>query len=222
MSFYTADSLSFSYTKGDRLFHKVSFNIEKEQRIGLIGPNGCGKTTLVKLMLGILKPQEGELYLDGRNIRALSLSDIGKEIGFVFQNPDKQLFCPTVMEQLAFSYNYADKADREGIESKLEHYLEIFDLTRHRDSSPRSLSYGEKQRVALASALSRKVKFLILDEPVSGLDILRRSQLADCLLSLKEEGRGYMIIGHEAKHLIRYVDRLLILGPEGVEAVDQI
>lgn len=217
MSFYTADSLTFSYAKGDRVFRNVSFNIEKNQHIGLIGPNGCGKTTLAKLLLGILKSQQGEIYLEGKNIRKMSLSNIGKEIGFVFQNPEKQLFCPTVSEQLRFSYNYAGESSGTDIEKRIEHYLEVFELAKYKDSSPMELSHGEKQRVALASALTRDVKFLILDEPATGLDILRKSQLAECLLSFKEEGRGYMIIGHEAKYLDRYIDKLFVLGPEGVE-----
>lgn len=216
MSFYTVDSLTFSYAKRNRLFQNVSFNIEENQHIGLIGPNGCGKTTLIKLMLGILRPQEGEISLQGKNIRNLSLAEIGKEIGFVFQNPDKQLFCPTVSEQIGFSYNYAAKASQVDSDKRLEHYLEVFDLVKHKDSSPMELSHGEKQRVALASALSRDVKFLILDEPATGLDILHKSQLAECLLSLKEEGRGYLIIGHEAKYLAKYVDNIFVLGPEGV------
>lgn len=217
MSFYTVDSLNFFYPKGNRLFHNLSFSIESDEHIGLIGPNGCGKTTLARLMLGILKPLEGELRLEGRNIKGLSLSDIGKEIGYVFQNPDKQLFCPTVSEQIGFSLKYAKK--NSGITPDLitEHYLKIFDLMEYKDTSPLKLSRGEKQRVALASVLSRDVKFLILDEPASGLDMLRKRRLEECLLSLREEGRGYMIIGHEAEHISRYVNRIFFLGPEGVE-----
>lgn len=217
MSFYTVDSLSFSYPGSDRLFRNISFNIAENQHIGLIGPNGCGKTTLVKLMLGILKPREGNIYLEGKNIRNLSLSNIGKRIGFVFQNPGKQLFCPTVYQQIGFSYNYETSDSKASINERIEHYLEVFDLVKYKEASPLELSHGEKQRVALAAAMSRNVKFLILDEPTTGLDVLRKNQFSECLLSLKEEGRGYMIIGHEAKYLARYVDKLFVLGPEGVE-----
>lgn len=217
MSFYTVDSLTFFYPKGNRLFHDLSFSIEKNEHIGLIGPNGCGKTTLARLMLGLLKPLKGELKLEGRNIKGMSLSDVGKEIGYVFQNPDKQLFCPTVSEQIGFSLKYAKKASGTTPEAIIEHYLRTFDLMEYKDASPLKLSRGEKQRVALASVLSRDVKFLILDEPASGLDMLRKRRLEECLFSMRQEGRGYMIIGHEAKHISRYVDRIFFLGPEGVE-----
>ena len=173
----------------------------------------------MKLMLGILKTQGGEIYLEGNNIRNISLSSIGKKVGFVFQNPDKQLFCPTVWEQMSFSYKYGSKNSKDEIDNNINYYLEVFDLIKHKNSSPLELSRGEKQRLALASVLSRQVKFLILDEPTTGLDILRKKQLESCLMSLKEEGKGYMIISHEAKFLTKYVDKLLRLQPEGVEYV---
>lgn len=215
MSFYTINSLSFSYNKSDKLFRNISFSVEQNQHIGLIGPNGCGKTTLVKLMLGILKPYEGEILLEGRNIKDISLSDVGKRVGFVFQNPDKQLFCPTVWEQMNFSHKYANEKDNGDV----EHYLEVLGLMKYKNSSPMELSRGEKQRLALASVLSRDVKFLIMDEPTTGLDILRKRQLEKCLESLRDTGKGYMIISHETRFLSRYVERLIRLTSEGVEYI---
>jgi energy-coupling factor transport system ATP-binding protein len=219
MSFYSIDSLTFSYTNRENLFHNISFDIEENQHIGLIGPNGCGKTTLVKLMLGILKPRGGEIHLDGNSLKNISLSNAGRKVGYVFQNPDKQLFCPTVLEQMSFGYRYENKAPKEGSDKKIDYYLEVFDLMQYKNSSCLELSRGEKQRLALASVLSRNVKFLILDEPTTGLDILRKKQLEKCLMSLRQEGKGYLIISHEAKFLSNYVDKLLRLRPEGVEYI---
>jgi len=217
MSFYTINSLTFSYAGTDKLLQNISFDIEANQHIGLVGPNGCGKTTLVKLMLGILRPQGGEIYLEGNNIKNISLSDVGRKVGYVFQNPDKQLFCPTVLEQMRFSFTYGSRDPGEVMNDNTDYYLKVFDLMQYKSLSPMKLSRGEKQRLALASVLSRDVKFLILDEPSTGLDILRKKQLENCLMALKREGKGYMIISHEAKFLDRYVDQLLKLHAEGVE-----
>jgi len=222
MSFYTIDSLTFSFVKECKLFQNISIEIKENQHIGLIGPNGCGKTTLVKLMLGILKAQEGAIYLEGMNINDISLSKVGKNVGYVFQNPDKQLFCPTVWEQMNFSYKFGGNANKDGIKDKINYYMEIFDLIKYRDSSPLELSRGEKQRLALASVLARDVKFLILDEPTTGLDILRKKQLEKCLMTLKEEGKGYMIISHESKFLIDYVDKLLTLSQKELKSIEEI
>ena len=219
MSFYTINSLTFSYAKTDKLFQNISYDIDVNQHIGLVGPNGCGKTTLIKLMLGILRPRGGEIYLEGSNIKDISLSDVGKKVGYVFQNPDKQLFCPTVLEQMRFSFIYGSGESEEVTDDKINYYLKTFDLIQYRNLSPIKLSRGEKQRLALASVLSRNVKFLILDEPSTGLDILRKKELENCLMTLKQEGKGYMIISHEAKFLDKYVDQLLRLRPEGVEYV---
>lgn len=215
MNFYTIDSLNFSYNKTDKLFQNVSFCVEQNQHIGLVGSNGCGKTTLVKLMLGILKSYGGEIFLEGSNIKDISLSDVGKRVGFVFQNPDKQLFCPTVWEQMKFACKYANEKDNGDV----EYYLEVLGLMKYKNSSPMDLSRGEKQRLALASVLSRDVKFLIMDEPTTGLDILRKRQLEKCLMFLRDTGKGYIIISHEARFLSRYVEKLIRLTSEGVEYI---
>lgn len=217
MSFYTIDSLTFSYNHRNNLLENLSLLIEENQHIGLIGPNGCGKTTLAKLMLGILSPTGGKIFLEGTDIRNLSLSNIGGKVGYVFQNPDKQLFCPTVWEQMTFSYKYGSQSFQENIEDKINYYLELFDLAKHKNASPMALSRGEKQRLALASVLSRDVKFLILDEPTTGLDLLRKKQLEKCLVTLRDEGKGYMIISHEGDFLDKHIGRLLTLSPKGVE-----
>lgn len=217
MSFYTIDSIAFSYDKEDTLFRNISFDIEDNQHIGIVGPNGLGKTTLAKLMLGILKPQCGEIYLQGKNIKNISLSNIGKKVGFIFQNPEKQLFCPTVWEQIYFSHKNSKVISKTQVEEKIKDYLKAFDLMKYKDNSPFMLSKGEKQRLALASVLSRDVQFLILDEPTTGLDILCTNQLGKYLKSLREENKGYIIISHDISFLTKHVDKLMTLGAKGVE-----
>jgi len=219
MSFYIIDSLAFSYNKNTSLLKNISFVVEKNQHIGLIGENGCGKTTLIKLMLGILKPQKGTILLEGQNVRDIPLSQIGCKIGYVFQNPEKQLFCPTVWEQMSFSFIYGNEIDNQDMEDRINYYLDLFELEKYKNDSPMKLSRGEKQRLALASVLSRNVDYLIMDEPTIGLDILRKKQLEKCLLTLKSEKKGFMIISHEPNFLEKYVDKLLILSSKGVEVI---
>lgn len=219
MSFYTMDSVSFSYSKTDKLLNNISFNIEKNENIGLIGPNGCGKTTLAKIMMRILKVQSGEVHLQGKNLKQLSLSDIGKRVGYVFQNPEVQLFCPTVKEQMYFSFRYNKDFEDNQIDEKIEHLLNLFELAEHVGHNPLNLSIGEKQRLALASVLAREVEFLILDEPTTSLDILRIKQLEKYLSIIRQKGVGYLIISHDRVFLNKHVDKLLTLKPEGVEFI---
>lgn len=209
MSLYTIKSLTFSYPKSDMIFENMNLSFDKNQRIGLIGPNGCGKTTLAKLMLGIMKPQKGEIYLEDENIKNMSLSSMGRKVGFIFQNPEKQLFAPTVWEQMIFG--------GKEVNDKADYYLELFGLTNYKDELPFNLSFGQKQRLAIASVLSRDVIFVILDEPSTGLDIAHLKKLELCLRTLTKEDRGYMIISHDNKFLLNNVDKLLSFKDKGVE-----
>jgi energy-coupling factor transport system ATP-binding protein len=105
------------------------------------------------------------------------------------------------------------------MEDRINYYLDLFELEKYKNDSPMKLSRGEKQRLALASVLSRNVDYLIMDEPTIGLDILRKKQLEKCLLTLKSEKKGFMIISHEPNFLEKYVDKLLILSSKGVEVI---
>ena len=219
MAFYTTDSLTFSYPRSETIIENINLNVEKHQRLGLIGPNGCGKTTLFKLLMGILKPYKGEICIEGNNIKNMSLGEIGGKVGFIFQNPNRQLFAPTVLEQMTFSYKFGNNTIEDETEEAANYYLRLFDLYDYREYSPFNLSLGQKQRLAIASVLMRDVDFLIMDEPNTALDILRLKNLEQCLKSLKDEGKGYIIISHNKKFLSKQVDGLLGFKGKGVEFI---
>ena len=219
MSFYTINSLTFSYPKSETILKNVDINIGKSQHIGLIGPNGCGKTTLVKLMIGVLKPCSGQIQLKGHNISGMPLSEIGKNVGFVFQNPEKQLFAPTVLEQMLFNYRFEKNVKEAETNIKIDYYLDMFGLINFKNHIPFNLSLGQKQRLALASILSRDADFLIMDEPGTGLDIFHLKSLSGCLTSLRNENKGYLIISHDKDFLMENVDKLLCIKNKGVELI---
>lgn len=216
-SFYTINSLNFSYPKSDSVLENVNFSIEKNQHVGLIGPNGSGKTTLVKLMMGILRPHAGQICLNDHDICHMTLSEIGKKVGFVFQNPEKQLFAPTVLEQMLFSHKLHKSINEDKNNNKIDYYLKLFGLVDFKDSFPFNLSLGQKQRLALASILSRDADFLILDEPGTGLDVFHLNKLNKCLQTLRSENKGFLIISHDKDFLTKNVDKLLCIKDKGVE-----
>ena len=217
ISFYTINSMTFSYPKSETVLENINLSIDKNQHIGLIGPNGSGKTTLVKLMMGILKPKIGQVFLNDKNISEISLSEIGKNVGFVFQNPEKQLFAPTVLEQIGFSYRFNNILTEAEIREKTDYYLDLFGLIDYKKEFPFNLSLGQKQRLALASILSRDANFLILDEPGTGLDVFHLNKLNKCLQTLRSENKGFLIISHDKDFLTKNVDKLLCIKDKGVE-----
>jgi energy-coupling factor transport system ATP-binding protein len=188
----------------------VTVNFRAGEITALTGDNGCGKTTLLKLLAGILKPSAGRILIDGKDTAAMSLAEIGRQVACVFQNPAQQVFCTTVEEEVAFGLKNMG-LDREEIETRISSYLEYFELTEYRKTFPQSLSQGEKQRLMLAAVLAMHPRFLILDEPTTGLDIYRRKLLGDYLLRIREDGYGVIIISHQFKFIDTYADRVLHL-----------
>lgn len=174
------------------------------------GANGCGKTTLVKNIAGILKPDSGRIKLGQRELHSLSLAEIGREIGCLLQNPSCQLFCRTAEEEIAFGLRRQGLEDAQ-IKEKTGYYLEYFQLTRYRREFPLHLSQGEKQRLVLGAVLALGPGYLLLDEPTSALDIYRRRLLGAYLQKIKKEGRGIIFISHDRAFIERYADYELIM-----------
>ncbi|MDI3481444.1 MAG: energy-coupling factor transport system ATP-binding protein [Tepidanaerobacteraceae bacterium] len=217
MSFYQVSLMSFSYPKSNNIFNEVSFKLDKNERIGFFGPNGSGKTTMAKLMMGILKPTGGEILLEGKPVSKMGLARIGQRVGYVFQNPSKQLFAPTVWEQVAFGLSMGKEGALEGCkpDERVNYWLDFFELSDASWQFPHYLSRGQKQRLVLAQVLARGADFFFMDEPTVGIDRLRLKKLDQCLEAVKDSGRGYIIISHDMDFLRRHTERLIFFAGDG-------
>lgn len=174
----------------------------------IIGPNGSGKTTLGKLMAGIFKPQKGKVLIDSEDSNEMTLGTIGKKVGYLFQNPDRQIFAPTVYEELTFPLELKG-IGKEIMERKAEDALKDFQLDHLAKEFPFNLSQGEKQRLALAAIFINEPRFLILDEPTTGLDIERKKKLSNILKTLKEKGVGIVAISHDEAFIQQHATRVI-------------
>lgn len=205
------ENVSYRYPRSDRQVLKdFSCVFECGEITAVTGENGCGKTTLTKLIVGILRPDSGVIRLDGSDNRAMDLFDIGRLVGYVFQDPRRQLFCASVYEEIAFGLKNM-KLPTDEIEEKTAYYTNLFRLEKHKDSYPGKLSQGEKQRLVLAAVIAMGTRYVILDEPTSGLDMSSRSELGKLLLRIKAEGKGVVFISHERSFIEAYADRELVM-----------
>ncbi|MDD3269279.1 MAG: energy-coupling factor transporter ATPase [Syntrophomonadaceae bacterium] len=188
----------------------INLSLDKKHITAITGPNGSGKTTLTKMMIGVLQASEGVIHLEGRPLSEYSLAQVGRRIGYVFQNPDLQLFCSTVAEEIAFGLvNHG--CQPAAIEEKVDFYLDYFELAAYRNSWPMHLSQGEKQRLAIAAVLVNEPEFLILDEPTTGLDDYRKKLLEEYLYKAARLGTGMLIVSHDLSFVNRIAERVVVM-----------
>ena len=206
------ENVTYSYPAADApALADFSMHFDRGEIVAVRGKNGCGKTTLTKLIVGVLRPSSGQVTIDGLDTSGMDLFEIGKRIGYIFQNPDRQLFCDTVFNEVAFGLRNLGLSEPQ-TEQKAAHYLEYFDLSRYREAFPGKLSIGEKQRLALAAVIALGTDYLVLDEPTTGLDVRRQRELGEMLVKLRQElNCGIMLASHEAAFIAAYADRELVM-----------
>ena len=175
--------------------------------VALTGRNGCGKTTLTRLIVGMLRPQAGRIRISGQDNADMDLFEIGRRVGYMFQNPACQLFCQTVFDEVAYGLRRMGLAE-EAVGERVSALLDRFGLQEERASYPLSLSGGQRRRLALCAVLALGTAFIVLDEPTTGLDLPGRTQLGGDLRHLAEQnGCGIVLVSHERDFIRRYTDR---------------
>lgn len=211
MGFIDLVDVHFSYPgQVSPVLKGINLSIFNEGVTAVTGANGSGKTTFSKLLVGILTPAKGLIKLNGQLLTSFSLSQIGRRIGYVFQNPDKQLFCETVEEEIAFGVrNLGLSPDQEA--QRVRGVMDYFELTQYAQAYPLSLSAGEKRRLAIAAVFALEPGLLLLDEPTTGLDPYRKKLLGDYLDKVVAAGRGVVIISHDREFIKRHATRLIRL-----------
>jgi cobalt/nickel transport system ATP-binding protein len=206
-----ASKLCHFYPDGTRGIENLNLEVPEGVLAVIVGANGTGKSTLLQCMAGILRPQRGEVHILGELITSSSLKSIRSKLGFVFQNPDDQVFCPTVLEDVSYGpVNMGLEPD--AVRRQVGAALAKVRLTGFEMRSPQHLSYGEKKKVALAGVLSMSPRLVLLDEPTSGLDPRSASELIDIVLELRAEGKTIIATTHDLHFAGEAADILLVFG----------
>ncbi len=211
-------NVTYSYPQSSTpILKNLNAAFDAGEIVAITGRNGCGKTTVTKLITGVFRPDEGKILIDDEDISNMDLFEIGQRAGYVFQDPSRQLFCETVRAEIAYGLKNLGFSS-EKIKETADYYMEMFHITHLADRFPGKLSQGEKQRVALAAVLSMGNRYVILDEPTTGLDMRSRKSLGMLLGQIRDEGRGVIIVSHEKEFCKKYVDRLWNMGEVTDEA----
>jgi cobalt transport protein ATP-binding subunit len=199
--------LGFSYPDGHRALDGIDLTVQRGERVALLGPNGAGKTTLVLHLNGVLRPTAGSVEVGGLPVVREHLREIRRRVGIVFQDPDDQLFMPTVAEDVAFGPANFGLRGAE-LEARVHDALSAVGMGEHAGRSPLHLSGGQRRRVALATVLACDPEILVLDEPSSNLDPVARRELAEVLFGLD---RTMLMVTHDLPYALQLCPRSVVL-----------
>jgi cobalt/nickel transport system ATP-binding protein len=201
----------FQYPDETRALSDISLDIRKGEFTGILGSNGSGKTTLLKIMDGLMKDYQGHVLLDGKDVRTLAPRDIYKKVGLIFQNPDDQLFAPTVFEDVAFGPLNMGFCQDE-VARRVNAALTAVDMEGYAKKSIHHLSFGQKKRICIAGLLAMGHEILLLDEPTGGLDPMGEYKMMNLLKKLNQkQGVTTVMATHSVDLVPLFLDQLHIL-----------
>jgi cobalt/nickel transport system ATP-binding protein len=213
------EGVSYSYFGRIAAVRDVSLAIGEGERFAVIGANGSGKSTLLQIMNGLMHQSEGNYFFRGKEVSAQTLRERGflrffrERVGYVFQDSDVQLFCPTVLDELLYGPQQLEIEESEAMERASE-VMQMLNIEHLRDRPPYMLSGGEKKRVALGSVLSMNPEVLLLDEPTNGLDPRTQCFLVELMLALSEAGKTLVIATHDLSLIDELHARVALLSEE--------
>jgi energy-coupling factor transport system ATP-binding protein len=204
------DDLWFYYDDEICALRGVTLSIEQGAFVAVIGQNGAGKTTLVKHFNGLLKPTRGRVWIHGRDTTRQSIGQLSRSVGYVFQNPDHQIFQPTTREEIEFGPRNLGLA-LHTVQERSDEALELFGLTRHADRPPALLGFGLRRKVSIAAVYAMRPQILILDEPTAGLDWSSTLEVIHLLQDLCQAGHTILLVTHDMRVAAEFAPRILVL-----------
>ena len=206
--------VAFAYPDGRRALDGIDLHIHPGERVALLGPNGAGKTTLVLHLNGILLPQQGAVEVAGIPVTKKHFVEVRRRVGLVFQDPDDQVFMPTVHEDVAFGPANLGLRGAE-LEARVQAALTAVGMQDRARRAPHHLSYGERRLVAIATVLAMEPEILVLDEPSANLDPAGRRELAQVLRRL---GLTMLMVTHDLPYALQLCDRAVVLSAGRIAA----
>jgi energy-coupling factor transporter ATP-binding protein EcfA2 len=207
--------VTYYYERNVNVLSNISLSIQRGDVIAILGPNGAGKTTLVKHAIGLLKPKAGQVLVNGKDTKELSVAQIANTLGYVFQSPSHMLFAPTVYEELAFGPKNL-RHDPDQIDEEVKIALDIVNLIGMEKNPPLALSFGQQKRVSIAAILAMGSRILVMDEPTAGQDYRNYMEFMDAILQLPSF-EAILFITHDIDLAVIYSNRALLVANGRIE-----
>ena len=204
------EDVAYTYEDGTTALSGVDLTLSPGDFVALLGPNGSGKTTLAKHLDGLLKPTKGRVRVEHKDTRTTPVAELARLVGYIFQNPDHQIFAPTVREEIAFGPR-VQGLPASVVDQRVVDALERFGLMPYADLPPALLGFGQRRQVALAAVIATEPKVLILDEPAGGLDERSRRELMQVVAAFNALGRTVVLITHDMRLVAEYARRAVVL-----------
>jgi energy-coupling factor transport system ATP-binding protein len=202
--------LTSGYPGGAVVLHDISLVVRAGECVALLGQNGSGKTALAKHAVGLIRPRTGTLTVKGRPVRSWKLAELSRIVGYVFQNPDHQIFSDTVRDEVSFGARTLGLAGAE-LEVRVAEALDAVGLGGREEEDPFSLTKGERQRLAVASLLAYRPEAVIFDEPTTGLDAAEARRMMDFIATLNARGMTVLLITHAMWAAAEYAPRIVVM-----------
>ncbi|UFT98698.1 energy-coupling factor ABC transporter ATP-binding protein [Radiobacillus kanasensis] len=210
MTVLRMEQVSFTYPDGTTALRTFDLSFEKGERVAIIGQNGAGKTTAVKLMNGLLKPISGDVFLGDWNTKDFTTAKLSKRVGYVFQNPDDQIFHSDVYAEIAFGPRNLGWSDIE-IKEHVEYAAKLTGMKDVMKENPYDLPYSTRKFVTLASVIAMDPDIIIMDEPTAGQDMIGLQQIGYLLDALQEKGKTVITITHDMDFVVRHFERVIVM-----------
>ena len=204
------DSVEYFYPGGIMALRGVSLKTEKGESVALVGQNGAGKSTLSKLLNGLIRPTSGTIYLEGQDTSNYRTDEIAQRIGYVFQNPDDQIFSKTVHEECEYALKRLGVEQTERAE-RVTQALSVCNLLDETETNPLDLPLAQRKFVAIAAVLAMNPNYVILDEPTAGLDELGRRDLVAIMQWASNAGKSIIAVSHDMRFVIENFPRIVVM-----------
>lgn len=221
LSFVTIKNVSFSYPNGHKAIEDINMTFQQGESVSIIGQNGAGKTTLVKTINGLLKPTAGEIIVDNWNTKDYTTAQMSKKVGYVFQNPDDQIFHNDVYSEIEFGPKNL-KLSEEQIKNNVNKSAELTGMTPFLEDNPYDLPFSVRKFVTIASVIAMDTKVVILDEPTAGQDLFGMKQIANIIKELKKQGKTVITITHDMEFTVDNFERVIVMANRKKIADDNV